>query len=534
VNVATRHGNVVVETREASLGALIEATGGSLRSSAGSVPVNAREVAGLPAWAQAIRIAAQGIAKHELAVWRGRDTVRRRVTATWQARFFADPPNERDPWCNVWEGTESSLTSRNNAFWLKQHDGGRVVAVYVMHPDLVETRWDTELRRAEYRVMLDTGRWSEWLTSADILHFRAGYPSPGAVLAPSPVELYRRTWAAALAKVRSEENQHSRGLSRSVAVVFPEKMAPDQAERWKRVYLGAGGVIDDKPVKVFGGGPTIQEIGLSLSDAQFVESMAFAIEDVGRILGVPPSLLWAASKEGSRPITPEHEEDRWHRYGLQPRRVRIEQTISADPDFFGAGARDYPSFLFDSVRADVRTEAETLVGLVQAGILLVDEARGKVGMAPLPGGVGQIPQITPVGGAPNPTPMPAPAEPAQPAQNTPGSLGGPRERIVIEPEVRVEIPDIRVEPSPAPNVNVQVAAPDLSGLEEIADRIAAAVDGIAGKEPVQVTVEAPEVTVQVPEPPPPTVIVDNGQPAKKVTIDRNAQGWIKGATIEDA
>lgn len=400
--IATRHGNVVVETREASLGALIQATGGTLRGSAGTVPVNGAEVSGLPAFMQGVRIAAQGIAKHELGVWRGRDVDRRQITATWQARFFAQPPNERDCWFNVWEGTEASLTARNNAFWLKQSLDGRVAQIYVVHPDLVTTRWNAELRRAEYRVVLDTGKVSEWLTSVEILHFRAGYPAPGAVLAPSPIELHRRIWAAALAKVRSEDKQHSEGLSKSVAVVFPEKMSPEQAERWKRVYLGPGGVIDDKPVKVFGGAPTIQEIGLSLQDAQFIESQTFTIEDIGRIVGVPPSLLWAASKEGARPITPEHEEDRWHRYGLQPRRLRIEQTIGADPGFFGRGARDYPMFSLDPVRADVQTESEALVREVQAGILTPDEARAMRGRGPLPDGLGQIPQITPVGGAPNP------------------------------------------------------------------------------------------------------------------------------------
>jgi hypothetical protein len=40
---------------------------------------------------------------------------------------------------------------------------------------------------------------------------------------------------------------------------------------------------------------------------------------------------------------------------------------------------------------------------VQSGILLIDEARHILGYDPLPGGVGQIPQITPVGGAPNPS-----------------------------------------------------------------------------------------------------------------------------------
>jgi hypothetical protein len=48
---------------------------------------------------------------------------------------------------------------------------------------------------------------------------------------------------------------------------------------------------------------------------------------------------------------------------------------------------------------------------IQAGTLLPDEARADNGRPPLPDGLGQIPQVTPVGGAPNPAPLPT-AEPA--------------------------------------------------------------------------------------------------------------------------
>jgi HK97 family phage portal protein len=402
--VSTKHGNVAVESRAASLGALIESQGGTPRSSSG-VPASAREIAGLPGFQQAIRIAGTSLAKHELGVWRGEAGERRRITSTWQGRFFRDPPNELYPWFFVWEGTEASLTARNNAYWLKIYDQGRVAAVYLVHPDNINPRWNPNLRRAEYKVRLDTGEWSDWLTQADILHFRAGAPDPGAVLAPSPLELHRRTWQSALAKTRSESDFYDRGLMKAVAVVFPDQVTPEQAARWKDVYLGPGGIESGSQVKVFGGNPKIETIGLSQQDAQYVESQAFTLEDIGRILGVPPSLLWAASKEGAKPITPEHEEDRWFRYGLEPRRIRIESWIRADPAFFGPGARDYPMFSMDVVRGDLRTESETLVREVQAGIILVDEARAKRGMPPLPDGIGKIPQIVPVGGAPNPVPV---------------------------------------------------------------------------------------------------------------------------------
>ena len=52
---------------------------------------------------------------------------------------------------------------------------------------------------------------------------------------------------------------------------------------------------------------------------------------------------------------------------------------------------------------------------MQSGVLLPDEARHELGYEPYPDGIGQIPQITPVGGAPNAIPM----KPLKPPADSP-------------------------------------------------------------------------------------------------------------------
>jgi phage portal protein BeeE len=400
--VKTRHGDVEIQSRDVSLSTMIRAAGGTPR---GGVYVTEREVAGVPAWQQAIRVAAWSIAKHELAVWRGRGIDRRRVTSTWQARLFGTVPNSNpvDTWFYIWECVEASLTGRNNAVLRLHLDAlGRSAEVEFVHPDCVVARWDYDSRRVLYKVRVEGGGWSDPLDYHEIVHFRNGSPAPGAVWAPSPIELHRVSLASVLARTRAESNLYAGGAMKSVAVVFPGDVTPEQASRWKDVYLGPGGVTEDSQVKVFGGDPRIETIGLSLQDSQYIEAQGFSIYDVGRMLGVLPSLIFAAMKDGDKPITPEHEEDRWSRYGKEPRRKRIEDTLKAHPTLFGPNARDYPGFVLDPVSSDSRTESENLVREVQAGILLADEARAKRGLGPLPDGAGKIPQIVPVGGAPNP------------------------------------------------------------------------------------------------------------------------------------
>jgi HK97 family phage portal protein len=404
-----------LSVRDASLGALIRATDGGLRSSAPGV--TSRLVFGLPAWHAAVRLASQSVAEmRHLRVWRGEGTARKPVQSTWQARFFAGVPNDlQEPWYSVLAQTEASLTNSNNAYWLKiTDDAGRVSVVYVPDPQAVEVKWSREKRTRLYRVRLSDAAPTDWLDPQHVLHFRR-LNLPGCVKDPTPIEIHRDSLAAAVAKVRYEASYYDEGIMQSLAVTMPGEMKPDEADRWREVFQNSHAGSDNAhQVRVFGGGATVATVGLSLRDSQYIESMQMSIEDVARITGVQASLLGGTGSGGGRkddsaPITPEHEQDRWWRYGLGPRLTQLEEWVKADPSFFGPAARDYPMFDSSSVfRGDLMTEAEIEHMQIQDGSLLADEARAKRGLPPLPNGLGQIPQIVPVGGTPNPTPTPAP------------------------------------------------------------------------------------------------------------------------------
>lgn len=381
-------------------------------SFAAGVRIDSRSVVGIPAARAAIRLASEAVAKLRLGVYRGIGVQRQEVTTTWQARLLAGVANPLESWFLLLEQTEASLTGSNNALWLKVADAQGVSAVYLIPHGAYNARWDHTAGRPEYQVMLpwNPRRRSGWLTTADVLHFRVGHVSPGDLVAPTPVDLYRESLGATIAKTRHEASFYERGVMQSLAVSFPREVTKEQAERYREtIEQEHGGVGNANRVRVFGGGADVRTIGLSLQDAQFIDSQRFSIEELARIFGVPATLIGGGSASGAdKPITPEHEEDRWLRYGLGPRLERIEQTIRADPSFFGPRSRDYPMFDTSGVlRGDLQTEATVDKELVQSGILLPDEARAKRGLPPLPGGAGKIPQITPVGGAPNPGPPPS-------------------------------------------------------------------------------------------------------------------------------
>lgn len=394
--------------RDASLGAVLAAEGLTRGGNGSSTTVTGRSMLGLPAAKEAIRIASEAVANTRFGVFRGGELDRVPVVSTWQAKFFRSVPNERESWPDVFEQTEASLTGRNNAYWLKSKaDDGRVALVYVAHPDNVEARWNSGKRAPEYRVRRDgSNSWSEWVGGDVVLHFRKGYLEPGCIVSPSPLQLHRDTLRAALAKIQYEAGYYDDGLMQQLGVEFPASVTREQAERFKDLMQAEMSVGNRGRMKIVGGGAKLTTIGLSLEDSQYVESMQLSLEQQALIFGVTASLIGGGRGSGDKggPLSPEHEETRWHRYGLGPRLNRISSTINADADFFGGNGRDYGMFAGLLVRGDVATESKALVSEVQAGILLPDEARARRGLPPLPDGLGQIPQITPVGGAPNSVP----------------------------------------------------------------------------------------------------------------------------------
>lgn len=374
---------------------------------------------GVPAVNLAVRIAAQAVAVLDLGVFRGQGSLRERVTTGWRARLLEGPPNERQTWYEVKETTEESLSFRGNAFLWKSVDPAtaQVVELWALHPDQVMLR--VEGGRVQYRVSVARG-YVDPVGQGDgvytvgpetILHIK-GFGGGGRLLAPSPVELHRRSIASALAKIAHEDATYERGASIGLAVTYPETMTPEKARAWRDLWRETyEGPQNAGRTAVLGGGASIQRIGLSMTDAQFVEAMGFGVEEVARIFNVQPSLLGVT--KGDKPLSPEHEEDRWLRYGLGPRLARIEAALRADPQLFGPAVRVYPRFLTeDVVRGDLLTEDAIAHQQIQDGRLMPDEWRIPRGLPPLPDGLGMIPQIVPVGGAPNPVPAAAP--PADP------------------------------------------------------------------------------------------------------------------------
>lgn len=386
------------------------------------VPVTANSASGIPAFNRAVRIAAEAVASLRMRIWTGDGVDQRRVTSVWQARLFKDALNDVQSRYGFWETVETSLTKRGNAYiWVNTDPlTGRATDMYALHPDQVLPLKQPE-GSLEYHVFVGpdfvdpVGKGFGYykLGVETILHIR-GFDNYG-LISPSPIEVYRESLGVGVARLRHEGNTYGRGTALRGVVQLPVGVGRDAGQQWREMWQATFEGSDGQTTGFLGGGAEFKPIGMSMADSQFIESQMFGVEECARIVGVPATLLDVGGRAGnSKPVTPEHEDTRWFRYGLGPRLERIESALLHYPSLFAEGSTYYPAFDTSYfIRGDRVTEAHIAATKVQTGQWLIDEARALDGLPPLPDGAGQIPVVNPVGAGPTPDQfLPGTAPPA--------------------------------------------------------------------------------------------------------------------------
>lgn len=361
----------------------------------GAMPLGA--ATGLVAVGAAIRLYANTIASLTLDVYEGKDEKKKKRADAWQFQVLEFPNDEVSRFA-FFADLVSGLESCGNAFaWkAKLPRSKRVVALKILHPANMTIRRDQNTGELIYEWW--DGRETKRLNPDNVLHIR-GDTMGGGDVGYSPIQIHRQQLNTQLRREQFEGNHYQNDARPGVALLFPHGITPTQAEEWRDAWDAQhAGAANRGRTGALGGGATIQTFPINLEEQQWVESQKFDVQEVARMYGIPAALL----EEGDH-STSEEESLRWLKFGLGPRLVRIQKAFKADPDLFGPTEPLYPEFYVDEfLRSDAATMATVAHEKVQSGIWLVDEARAKEGMPPLPDGAGKVPQIVPVGGQANP------------------------------------------------------------------------------------------------------------------------------------
>lgn len=374
------------------------------------------DAVGLPALMAVIRLIAHAAANVPLDVIRGDvDSQRERARDAWQWNLLHERPGPPPMTsANFRADLAAQFCGMGNAYVRKlkparvsprlTRESPRVTELLPLDPGKVKPR------RADTGAVVftdSTGSQPVERGTDEIIQIRS-FSMSGGLEGLSPITQARIFVTAALRRQQFEERHLANGIAPSVALTFPASMKEPQAKKWldfiKQEHSGSG-----KAGKILGlvGGATASPLPISLADAMFAQMTSLTMEQATAMYQVPLAILTPQR----RPIT----DDDWRHFtsfALAPVFTAMASAFEADDDLFKPGEDDDLSVIGDVdalLKLDPLKKAQVQLAQTQSGARLVDEVRNDDGYGPLPPvpedwtqAPGQVPQITPVGGAPNP------------------------------------------------------------------------------------------------------------------------------------
>lgn len=332
-----------------------------------------------------VRVVSEDVAKLPLIIYRVRsDGSKIPATKHRLYRLLKSAPNS---WQSSYEWREmmqAHLELRGNAYSYIERDGdGNVVELIPLHPNRVaqEIGATGELF---YRVMPSSGGFpiDGQFPARDILHLRGmsldGYQGL------STVSWLRETIGMALAAETHGAAFFGNGARPDI--LLKGFMNPEQArearDAWSRNYQG--------PDKAFRpafipGDLSIEKLGMSNKDSQFLELRQFQVGDIARGFRIPPHKIGDLTRATFANI--EHQALEYYQDGLMPRLERFEAAMERDL-LTDREAEDYEiEFDFTRIlRGDIAATMNAIGVGRQWGVLNANDSRRWLNLNPYPGG----------------------------------------------------------------------------------------------------------------------------------------------------
>lgn len=358
---------------------------------------------GLSTAAAAVKLVSESIGMMPLKVYRGEKPEVDEARDSWQWFRLKEQPNDEQSAFDFWQDAAASIETNGNAYLWKAiarrpvRDEGDIQLVLI-DPSQIFVKRD-ENGRKYYEVRRDRGR-LERVPASQILHIRGWAAIAGADVGVSPITLHRETLGVALGAQEYSARFFANGTTLPGFIVVPGKPRQEDLDKfsndWQQRHSGLANA--NKP-GILGNGATWISTGLSMRDAQYIETQRFSAEEVCRIFRVTPGMLGITPAE-TQPRPTDDDIDRFLQVDIAPRIKRIEMALLRDVDIFPTGGNLFPEFLTASVlRPSIQTRFAAYKDARQAGWMTPNEIRELENKAPMEGG--DELQQTPVGGAPN-------------------------------------------------------------------------------------------------------------------------------------
>jgi HK97 family phage portal protein len=299
------------------------------------------------------------------------------------AYFLNWAPNDEQSSMDWRQTAALDVLFEGNAYtFIDKNGGDRVQSLWRLDPKRVTPfRADGDLY---YHVKNGHDKPASILTPSELLHFRG--LSPDGLVGYSVLAMARRTVELGLSQEGFGQTFFQRGPMPGGVLTIPNNIDNEKKTQLRndieRLY---GGAENAGRVLVLGGNQTFTKMDLNNTDAQFLESRRFSIEDVSRWFGVPPHKLADLTRATFSNI--EHQAIEFVVDCLMPWARRFESEV--DLKLFGRVNRgkfwtkhDFQEFL----KGDSTSLTTSLSQQVNGGMRTPNEARERLDLNPIKGG----------------------------------------------------------------------------------------------------------------------------------------------------
>lgn len=271
--------------------------------------------------------------------------------------------------------------------------GGNLIAqkVFNMHGEILELRpitWDRvriDIDKKSGRLLYYIDGKQEPKTRDEILHI------PGLTLdgyiGITPLTYAAMTVDIGVSQDKFEKNFYHNRASTSGIFQYPNELSDEGFQRLKKdIKKNYTGLSNAGVPMILEGGGQFKEITMKLTDAQFIESKRFRIEDVARIFRVPLHLIQDLTRSTNNNI--EHQSLEFIVYTMLPWFKRWEENLNLQLLSNESKRKNrYFEFKIDSLlRGDAQTRATAYAQGRQWGWLSVNDIRRLENMNPIENG----------------------------------------------------------------------------------------------------------------------------------------------------
>lgn len=342
----------------------------------------------MPAVYRAVSLLAGTTASLPLHAYRDKGDVRERITRP----SIIDSPH---PDMTLFEWIELSLVHAltwGNTYYLKVKDGAGIVReLWPLLPSRVRpgrTSDGTKVYALDAR-NIGAGQPADVValedaypyTDDEILHVPAmGYDG---VAGLSPIACARQGIGVALAAEKTAARLFGSGNLKSGILKTEQKLTTAQADQVKAQWKAKNSGVDNAhDIAVMGAGVSFEEISFPPEDVQFIESRRFQIDEIARIYGIPPHMLFQTDRSTSWGSGIEQQTIGLVVFTLRPWLTRFEHRWSRL-----LPRPDYVKFAVEGLlRGDAAARSAFYKAMWEIGAFSTNDIRRLEDQAPVDGG----------------------------------------------------------------------------------------------------------------------------------------------------